>query len=288
MVQPSHNPWRIIDLINWGEDYFKSRSIENARRELEWLLCSVLDCKRLDLYLQFEQPLSPIELEKIRGYVQRRVKGEPFQHILGVAPFYGRDFKVSPQVLIPRPETEIILEIMKKNGPVESILEIGTGSGCIAITLALEELCKTLIATDIQRDALTVAKDNAAAYNVDSVAFRRHDFLIDTISSTFDVVISNPPYIAKNEIENLQKEVRDFEPKAALTDNADGLTFYRRFAELGFKLLNPQGFMLLEFGGSQQEKAVAGLFTDAGYAIVIHNDLQGDPRVIQVYLNSGL
>ena len=115
MNENSGKTWRVIDLINWGADYFNSKSITNARREVEWLLCHVLNCERIDLYLEFEQPLFGKELSTFRAMVLRRVKGEPFQHIIGKAPFYGRDFIISPDVLIPRPETEIIIDILKED-----------------------------------------------------------------------------------------------------------------------------------------------------------------------------
>ena len=126
--------WRIIDLINWGTDHFTAKGLDNARREMEWFLCDVLDCERIDLYVRFEEIMHETELDVFRKMVKRRIAGEPFQHIIGKAPFYGRDFIVNQNVLIPRPETEILIEHLKTNGKVNSLLDIGTGTGCIAIT----------------------------------------------------------------------------------------------------------------------------------------------------------
>ena len=112
-------PWRIIDLINWGTDHFTEKGLKNSRREIEWFLCDVLDCERIDLYVRFEELMNENELEKLRSMVKRRITGEPFQHIIGKAPFYGRDFKVNQDVLVPRPETEIIIERLKINGKVK-------------------------------------------------------------------------------------------------------------------------------------------------------------------------
>jgi release factor glutamine methyltransferase len=276
--------WTTIDLIKWGEDYFVSKGISNAKLEVEWFLCHILNYQRIDLYVQFEQPLMKDELAQFKEMVRRRIEGEPFQHILGKADFYGRDFIVNKHVLIPRAETEIIIELLKKRDAVESILEIGTGSGCIAITMSLENLTTSIIATDVSKEALNVAKENTQKFGVENIDFKVHDFLQTGINSTFDVVISNPPYIGSDEMDGLQKEVHDYDPKIALTDNDDGLSFYRRFAELGTSLLNENGYMLLEFGGAHQVVAISEIFESHQFNVKFHNDLQGDPRIVEVNL----
>ncbi len=276
--------WTTIDLIKWGEDYFVSKGISNAKLEVGWFLCHILNCQRIDLYVQFEQPLMKDELAQFKEMVRRRIEGEPFQHILGKADFYGRDFIVNKHVLIPRAETEIIIELLKKRDAVESILEIGTGSGCIAITMSLENLTTSIIATDVSKEALNVAKENTQKFGVKNIGFKVHDFLQTSINSTFDVVISNPPYIGSDEMDSLQKEVHDYDPKIALTDNDDGLSFYRRFAELGTSLLNENGYMLLEFGGAHQVVAISEIFESHQFNVKFHNDLQGDPRIVEVNL----
>ena len=276
--------WTTIDLIKWGEDYFVSKGISNAKLEVEWFLCHILDSQRIDLYVQFEQPLMKDELAQFKEMVRRRIEGEPFQHILGKADFYGRDFIVNKHVLIPRAETEIIIELLKKRDTVESILEIGTGSGCIAITMSLENLTTSIIATDVSKEALNVAKENTQKFGVKNIDFKVHDFLQTSINSTFDVVVSNPPYIGFDEMSSLQKEVQDYDPKIALTDNDDGLSFYRRFAELGTSLLNENGYMLLEFGGAHQVVAISEIFESHQFNVKFHNDLQGDPRIVEVNL----
>jgi release factor glutamine methyltransferase len=276
--------WTTIDLIKWGEDYFVSKGISNAKLEVEWFLCHILICQRIDLYVQFEQPLMKDELAQFKEMVRRRIEGEPFQHILGKADFYGRDFIVNKHVLIPRPETEMIIELLKKKDAVESILEIGTGSGCIATTISLENLSISIIATDISKEALSIAKENSQKYSVENTDFKIHDFLNTDINSTFDVVVSDPPYIGFDEMSGLQKEVQDYDPKIALTDNDDGLSFYRRFAELGTSLLNENGYMLLEFGGAHQVVAILEIFESHQFNVKFHNDLQGDPRIVEVNL----
>jgi len=276
--------WTTIDLIKWGEDYFVSKGISNAKLEVEWFLCHILACQRIDLYMKFEQPITKKELAQLKAFIFRRIMGEPFQHILGKADFYGRDYKVNKHVLIPRPETEIIIEILKKRDKIESLLEIGTGSGCIATTISLENLATSIIATDISRDALNVAKENASNLTADNIDFKIHNFLQTDINSTFDVIVSNPPYIDSDEMDGLQKEVQDYDPKIALTDNSDGLSFYRRFAEIGKSLLNKNGFMLLEFGGAHQVDDITDIFESHLFNVKFHNDLQDNPRIIEVNL----
>ncbi|MBC8213461.1 MAG: peptide chain release factor N(5)-glutamine methyltransferase [Candidatus Marinimicrobia bacterium] len=275
--------WRVIDLIDWGVEYFQSKNISNARLETEWLLCDVLECKRIDLYVRFEQSLSQTELSKFKSFILRRIKGEPFQHIIGKAPFYGRDFIVNRDVLIPRPETEIIIDITKQNNiSPNKILDIGTGSGCLAITLALENPNSEVIATDVSEKALMIAKENAHRFKLQNINFFQHNFLKENFSEKFDLIVSNPPYIATDEIENLQPEVKDYDPTIALTDGKDGLIFYRRFSEMASVLINENGKMLLEFGGNQQVEAVSSIFTNDDFVVKFHRDLQNEQRVIEI------
>lgn len=278
----STKPWRIIDLINWGTDHFTGKGIENARKEIEWLLCNVLNFERIDLYLKFENLLKTSELQNLRSMVKRRVAGEPFQHIIGKAPFYGRDFIVNSSVLIPRPETEILIDILKGNGKVSSLLDVGTGSGCIAITCALENLSEKIYATDISPDALQVTQENMQLHNIGGIRVACHDFLKKGFKTRFEVVISNPPYIGVNEIDNLQEEVRNFDPRQALTDYADGYVFYRRFAKKFDDIVSSGGYILLEIGGVVHKEGVEKIFSKARLQVKFYKDLQGDFRVAEV------
>ena len=274
--------WRIIDLINWGTDHFTEKGIENARREMEWLLCNVLDVERIDLYLKFEHLLKADELKKLHSMIIRRVTGEPFQHIIGKAPFYGRDFIINRNVLIPRTETGILIDRLKENGKVQSLLDIGTGSGCIAITCALENLSEKIYATDISPDALNVVWANMQLHKVDGIQTACHDFLNNSFKSKFNVVVSNPPYIGVDEIDNLQVEVRDYDPEQALTDGADGYVFYRRFAEKFNNLISPGGCMLLEIGGNSHKEDVEIIFSAVGLQSEYFRDMQGEYRIVEV------
>ena len=275
-------PWRIIDLINWGTDHFTTKGIDSARREMEWFLCDILKCERIDLYVGFEELMNEDELKKLRSMVKRRITGEPFQHIIGKAPFYGRDFIVNQDVLVPRFETEIIIERLKENGKVNSLLDVGTGSGCIAITVVLENLAENVFATDISEGAIDVSSENIKLHQVENIQIARHDFTIQKYKSKFDVVVSNPPYIGIDELDTLQAEVRDYDPESALTDSKDGLTFYHRFADQFENLLNPGGYLLLEFGGNPQKEAVEALFQSVGLKTAFFKDLQNGWRVVEV------
>ena len=180
-------------------------------------------------------------------------------------------------MLIPRPETELIIQILKDKNKNGTFLEIGTGSGCISITLILENLTNNIIATDISKDALSIAKKNADNHNVKDIDFKIHNFLETNIHSTYDVIISNPPYIGISELENLQNEVKHYDPKIALTDNKDGLEFYRKFSEIGSALLNKNGLMLLELGGKHQVQAITEIFEKK---IIIYTSIMISKSVI--------
>jgi release factor glutamine methyltransferase len=249
---------------------------------MEWLLCNVLGCERIDLYLKFENILKASELKKLRTMVKRRVAGEPFQHIIGKAPFYGRDFIVNRNVLIPRVETGALIDKLKENEKVSTLLDVGTGSGCIAITCALEKLSEKIYATDISLDALKVARENMQLHNTDSIQAACHDFLNKGFKTRFDVVISNPPYIAADEMDSLQAEVRDYDPELALTDGADGYVFYRRFSKRFNDLISPGGYMLLEIGVNSHKEGVEKIFSIAGLKTTFLKDLQGDFRAVEV------
>ncbi len=273
--------WRVIDLIQWGTQYFTDRNIENARLEVEWLLAHQLDLERVDLYVQHDRLLTSGELAGFKGLVRRRVAGEPFQYILGKAPFYGRDFMVTPAVLIPRPETETLIQILRQGSAPASILDIGTGSGCLAVTAALLYPQARVTAVDISPEALEVAQENARRLGVSSVAFNNVDMFKVLLDGKFDAIMCNPPYVNVDEVPTLQREIREHEPRAALTDGADGLTWFRRLAEIGPGLLEPEGRLIVELGGAPQAGPVRAIFEGAGAEVTIHKDLQGEERVCE-------
>ena len=177
--------WRLIDILNWGKKYFKEKSFDNPRIEIESLLQHIIGCKKIDLYLQFEKTVKPENLITLRGLIKRRVNREPIQYIIGSSEFYGRRFFVNQNVLIPRPETEKLIDVSidilsKKESPI--ILDVGTGSGCIGITIALEVPFSSVIAIDISNSALSTAKNNAEMYGLKNIQFINLDILSQDIN----------------------------------------------------------------------------------------------------------
>jgi release factor glutamine methyltransferase len=278
--------WRVIDLIHWAETYLKEKEFDNPRAEIEWLLCALLDCNRLNVYLRFEEPLSQSQLTILRNWVKRRLQNEPLQYITGSCDFYGRQFLINSKVLIPRPETERLVDIAieKMNGiNSPSILDVGTGSGCIATTLGLEIPDSKVMGVDISLDALEVANENKAKLCSENVLFIEMDILNTLPEKLFDLLISNPPYIPKNEMENLMKDVKDFEPVIALEDENNGFTFYKRFAEIGRTLVKPGAWFVLEVGMGDHPSMVKSIFSNSGYLNVeLIKDYNGDNRVLVV------
>ena len=276
--------WRIIDLIHWSESYLKDRGFSSPRSEIEWLLCSLLECDRLDLYMRFDEPLSRSQLSSLRAWVKRRLKNEPLQYITGSCYFYGRPFIVSPDVLIPRPETEILIDeaikcIQHINNP--KILDIGTGSGCIAITMAIERSDSLVLGVDISEESLCVAKRNSVILQANNLSFKEMDIQSVVPEGRFDLIVSNPPYVSKKEMDTLMTDVKDFEPDVALTDFDDGLTFYRRFADILPTVSNAGSSLVLEVGLGKHPRQAASVFKEAGYSdIDIVNDYNGDQRVL--------
>ncbi|MBT4554235.1 MAG: peptide chain release factor N(5)-glutamine methyltransferase [Candidatus Marinimicrobia bacterium] len=278
--------WRIIDLINWTESYFKEKGFENPRSEIEWLLRSVLDCSRMDVYLRFEEPLSKTQLATLRDWVKRRLEREPLQYITGSCDFYGREFSVNKNVLIPRPETERLIDIaLDKMKEIDSpnILDVGTGSGCIATTLGFELSYSTIFGIDVSADALDIANKNKENLNAKNVSFKEMDILEQVPEGQFDLLVSNPPYIPKNEMNELMKDVQAFEPSVALTDQKDGLTFYKRFAKIGKEVVKSGGWMILEVGLGEHPNAVRNIFIESGYPNTeLLKDYNDDDRVLVI------
>ena len=278
--------WRIIDLINWGVKYFQDRSFENPRLEIEIFLQHIFGYKKIDLYINFEEEVTPKNLKRLREFIKRRVENEPIQYITGVSNFYGRDFNVNKNVLIPRPETEILVNVSieylsSKKNPY--IIDVGTGSGCIAITLAKELPSSKVIAIDYSQQALNIAKENAELVGVKNIEFLKLDFLSENLNYVADAVVSNPPYIAQEDIQSLMIDVKEFEPHRALTDNADGLEFYRIFANKLDVILKKKGVLIIEVGRGNHPVEVKKLFEESGYNdIEMINDYNKDVRVLKI------
>ena len=279
-------PWRIIDAINWGVDYFENKSLENPRLEIEIFLQHILDCKKIDLYINFEDKVSAPDLNTLKGYIKRRLRNEPSQYIVGKSNFYGRDFYVDNNVLIPRPETETLINVcieflsMKDN---PEIIDIGTGSGCIGITLAKEIPSSNVIAIDCSEKALAVAEKNAKNIGIKNIDFVKSDFLKQTIDLRADLLVSNPPYIPEEDISTLMADVKEYEPSEALTDNLDGLEFYRVFSKKLDSMIKVNGALIVEVGKGKHPLEAKKIFEKSEKVNVeMINDYNGDIRVLKV------
>lgn len=259
--------WTPVKLLAWTTGYLSEKGIEGARREAEWLLGHATGLSRLDLYLQFDKPLEDAELAVFRSLVSRRGRREPLQYLLGDQEFMGRTFLVTPAVLIPRSDTEVLVEqALKLMPPAARVLDVGTGSGCIAITIACEATDAQVDAVDISAEALAVAQSNAQSLKA-GVTFTHGDLTTPYAGKQFDLIVSNPPYIRQRDLAGLQPEVIGFEPVSALDGGADGLDFYRRLIAAAPERLLPGGWLLVEVGYDQAAE-VAKLMTAAGFSDV--------------------
>jgi release factor glutamine methyltransferase len=256
----------VLEAIQKSAGFLGKKGAESPRLQAELLLAHALKLPRMKLYLNFERALSPAETDALRELVKRRGRREPLQHIIGSTSFCGYEIAVNRHALVPRPETELLAELGWQflstfNSQPSTALDFGTGTGCIAITLATKCATAKILATDISAEAIALAKENAAANKVaERIDFLQGDgFATLPKSERFDLIISNPPYIPSAEIATLQPEVRDFDPRSALDGGADGLDFYRRLAAETKPFLKPDGKIMLEFGDGQAE-AVSGIF----------------------------
>ena len=264
--------WTIIKLLRWATSYLKTHDIDSPRATGEILLAHALKCERIDLYLKFDQPLVGDELKAFKILIQRRIKREPVAYILGVKEFWSLDFEVTEDVLIPRPETECLvekaLELLSGHTTSQSwrILDLGTGSGAIVIALASQHPRHSYFASDRSFQAVRVACRNARRHNLgEAIHYFNADWLtaLNQRTSAFDLMISNPPYIPSRMIEGLQPEIYGFEPKAALDGNDDGLECLGRIIGSAHHYLKPGGVLLLEIGHDQRI-AVHKLALDGG------------------------
>ncbi|GAB7025897.1 peptide chain release factor N(5)-glutamine methyltransferase [Geotalea toluenoxydans] len=261
MVQ--QETWTVLKVLTWTKEFLTQKGVENARLESEWMLCAVLGLDRMGLYVNFDKPLTPKELADYRGMIARRGRREPLQYILGSQEFMGLDFAVTPAVLIPRHDTEVLVnETVKRAGKTSSILDVGTGSGCISISLAKALPGAAITGVDTSVDALAVAEKNC---NTHGVAVKLlHGSLFEPVQGQqFHMVVSNPPYIPSDDLKTLQPEVRDYEPAGALDGGKDGLDFYRQIVAAATDYLVCGGWLLLEVGIDQAEQ-VRKLFLDNG------------------------
>jgi release factor glutamine methyltransferase len=284
----STETWTVLKILAWTRDYLAGKGVENARLESEWLLSDALGLDRVGLYLNFDRPLNSAELARYRGMVSRRAKREPLQHILGSQEFMGLEFEVSPAALIPRHDTETVVEeVIRRCTGGERILDIGLGSGCIAVALAKKLPQVSVYGVEKTASALELASRNAAKHGV-TLEIAKGSLFEPFEGLMFDIVVSNPPYIPTGEIPSLQPEVRDFEPVEALDGGPDGLDFYRMIIPSASKHMSPGGWLIFEVGAGQSDSVKEIFAASTSFADIFSaKDPAGIERVVGGRLKKG-
>ena len=292
-VDAPSRQWTILDLVNWTTAYFKSREIDSPRATAEILLAHVLNVRRIDLYLRYDQPLTRNELSVFKSLIQQRAKREPVAYILGAKEFWSLDFRVSKSCLIPRPETECLVEAALLLLPetssgsdhIPAVLELGTGSGAVIVAMAVERPKGIYFASDYCPETVLLAKKNA---QIHKAANRIHFFVGDWLSALmpiacFDMILSNPPYICRDQLSSLQPEIFRYEPLRALDGGEDGLCWVKHIICSAHRYLIPGGNLILEIGSEQKEE-VTRIARQCGQyeEPVVKKDYAGLDRVVVV------
>ncbi len=270
-----------LEVLNAAASYLDKYGVESPRLNAEHLLAHVLGMRRrIDLYLQFEQPLSEGQRAPLRELVKRRAEGIPLQHILGEVEFCGHIFTCDARALIPRPETELLVElVLKESKAAASILDVATGSGVIGLSVALARPDIAVTLCDISTDALSLATANAMRHGIADRVKRKESDLIDSVEGIFDVIVSNPPYIPTSDIGTLSREVQH-DPVLALDGGPDGLRIVEKLIKASLASLSPRGLLALEIGHDQAARVVAILQTHNFRDIVVHRDYQDVERFV--------
>jgi len=273
--------WKILEIINWATDLLTNKDIENPKLDSEYIISHVLRMSRLELNLHQKDEVSEENLALIQSMISRRKQNEPLQYILGETDFCGLTFKVNKHVLIPRPETELLVEkILKENSKVDNILEIGTGSGAISIALATNIKNAKIMAVDISKEALQIARENAAQNKV-NINFCFSD-VFENVTGKYDLIVSNPPYISKKEYQYLSCEIREYEPSIALLADNSGLAFYKKILCSAKDYLTENGKIYFEIGYSLSE-SIKKVAEENGFRnIETVEDLNGFDRMMKI------
>lgn len=288
----SEQEWSIGRLISWTADYLAGCKVDDARLSCEVLLAHSAGCRRIDLYARFDQPLSDDQREAFRGLVKRAARHEPIAYLVGEKEFFSMRFEVTPDVLIPRGETETLVEcvldhLTQMDVTTPRLLDIGTGSGCVAIAILKHSTAASGVATDISEKAIQVAVGNAKRYDLcDRLRFAKADCLDIPAEylpgDGFDVIVSNPPYIPVSEMDTLDETVRENEPRIALTDENDGLSFYRAISTGAADLLAPGGIVAVEIADDSQDAVRKAVEASGELSLTrtIKDRVVGKPRVL--------
>jgi release factor glutamine methyltransferase len=291
-TKPGPPEWTLIKLIQWATAYFDRHGIDSPRTTAEILLAHAIDAKRIDLYLRYDQPLNSDELNCFKTLIKRRTNREPVAYIVGHKEFWSIELEVNRNVLIPRPETECLVEkalesLAADSDPgSKSILELGTGSGAIIVALASENFRHSYLGTDISGDAVAVARRNALRHGLgEKIRFMVADWFaaLDAKAAVFDLIVSNPPYIRSGDLKRLQPEINVHEPAAALDGAQDGLRSLRHIIQSAYLYLKPGGALLLEMGHDQQAPlkqiiGACGRYEDVRF----YKDYSGHDRIVSM------
>ena len=283
--------WTVRTVLDWTTEHLRRSGSETPRLDAEILLAHSRSCPRIELYTRYDEPLSDLERSIMRELVQRRAQSEPVAYLVGYREFYSLEFRVNPGVLIPRPETELLvmesLDLLKL-ARVPRVLDLGTGSGCVAVSIAANHVEAQITACDISEAAIEVAAENAERHGLtDRIEFRSGN-LFDALDSDslFDLIVSNPPYVAESELDLLDKDVRCHEPRLALDGGRHGLVILKRIIENGGDWLVPGGHLLLEIAPEQAKPIESLVLTTNRFGPVhIINDLSGNARAIRICKN---
>lgn len=273
--------WTVLRVLQWTTDYLAQKGVARGRLDAELMLSDTLDLDRVGLYLNYDRPLAPSELGAFRERVGRRGRREPLQYILGRTEFWSLPILVTPAVLIPRADTEVLVEEALKRAECPcSILDVGTGSGAIAVALAHELPAAVVTAVDVSAEALAVAAENVRANGVEGGVRLQQADLGALPGGPYDQIVANPPYIPEGELAELMPEVRDFEPHLALCGGADGLDCYRHLLPAAAACLKPAGWLLLEVGCGQAPQVLELLRENGFDDRFTARDLSGIERVV--------
>ena len=283
-TQAAPKSWTIGSLVKWATDDFRARGIESPRLDAELIVAHTLKIDRMRVILDAERPLEGAELVQLRDLVKRRRAYEPIAYLRGEREFYGLKFRVDKRVLVPRPDTETLVDAALTRSMHLSMsmrqLDLCTGSGCVAIAMARQRPTAQVFGSDVSTDALAVARDNALRLGAYNTAFFESDLFAAFAGKRFDVITANPPYIASAEIATLMPDVRDHEPKLALDGGEDGLVLVRRIVTDAPAHLEPRGLLAVEIGAGEAPATVA-LFEAGGFVDVrVHRDIARIERVV--------
>lgn len=281
---PTSEEWTVKRVLDLSIGYLRDKGSDSPRLDAEILLAHSCGWKRIQLYTNYDQRLTDSQRGRMRDLVRRRALAEPVAYLVGYREFFSLNFDVNPAVLIPRPDTETLVRVALdalKERSAPTALDIGTGSGCIAIAIATNFPGVTLTATDISADALQTATANAEKHKVtERIAFLQSDVFESVPGTKFDIIVSNPPYIREDELAGLDADVRDHEPVHALVGGADGLDVVRRIIKGAPEYLTPDGCLMFEVDG-QQAETVREFMSSSGFTdTAIEKDLSGIPRVV--------